>query len=118
MNAGQRRVMWERRLAAWRASGLALMPYCAGKGLSYSSMKRWRSQLVVSRSRAERRQRRVLQPGAGTLVPIAVANPISTTSSPMTGVEIRLRGGRAIVIGGEIDETRLSRLIGVVERAP
>jgi hypothetical protein len=92
------------------------MPYCAGKGLSYSSMKRWRSQLAVSGSRAARRQRSGCQPG--TLVPIAVADPILTHSLPAAAIEIRLRGGRAIVIEGEIDDTRLSRLIGLVERAP
>ena len=54
----------------------------------------------------------------GALVPIEILSPTSVAVLPTPAIEIRLRGGRAIVIDGEIDHARLAALIGVVERAP
>lgn len=116
MKAGQRKLMWQRRLAAWRSSGLALMPYCVSKGLSYSSMKRWRVRLASSVKRGALHGAVAQPPGA--LVPIEISCPTSVAVLPTPAIEIRLRGGRAIVIDGEIDHAGLAALIGVVERAP
>lgn len=52
------------------------------------------------------------------VIPIEVISAVSPVERLRTAVEIRLRGGRALVIEGEVDESRLARLIGVVERAP
>ena len=116
MKTGQRKLMWQRRLAAWRSSGTALMPYCVSKGLSYSSMKRWRERLASSGTRNA--PRGAVAPPVGALVPIEILSPTSVAVLPTPAIEIRLRGGRAIVIDGEIDHARLAALIGVGERAP
>src|SRR4051794_6749426 len=37
--------LWEKRVAAWRASGMTSTAYCAGRGFSAGGLRHWAHQL-------------------------------------------------------------------------
>jgi hypothetical protein len=117
MKRAQNRARWEQRLAGWRRSGLSLAEYCRREGLPKRSLDRWRVRL----------QRDALAAGSGgpahvlsacALVPVEIHDQaVQEAASAPGAIEIRLRGGRSLVIQGEYADARLSRLITLVERA-
>jgi hypothetical protein len=119
MKREENRRRWEQRLAAWQKSGLRLGDYCHREGLPVRSMYRWHKRLQREALEAAA----PVQPIAKTstlpaLVPIQVGEFRALTGSlGAAPIEIRLRGGRAIVIHDEVADARLARLIGLVERA-
>ncbi len=44
MGQESRRVEWEQRVAAWKASGLTQKQYCAREGIGFSSLRYWASR--------------------------------------------------------------------------
>ena len=115
---------------AYAASGKSLQEYCSETGQSYWALRRWRLKFADELGVPIRRRAGARKSNAGTrvsgernevapsprarLIPVQIAD--AGASSSMT-VEVRLRGGRSLVVSPGIDEATLSRLIGVIERA-
>jgi hypothetical protein len=117
MKRAERSAMWQRHVDAWRASGLSLGAYCDGKRLSRESMRRWRRRLALAPvPDSKSMSGSSAMPGA--LVPVRVCETAPPQRMPDGLIEIRLLGGRSMVVDAAVDEARLARLIGVVERAP
>ena len=89
MGQESRRVEWEQRVAAWKASGLTQKQYCAREGIGVSSLRYW-----ASRSHREGKKL--------TLVPVRVSGGnsggVGDTGFPRVGM--RGTGGVVSAMGG------------------
>lgn len=79
MGQESRRVEWEQRVAAWKASGLTQQQYCAREGVGFSSLRYWSA-------RVQREGKKL------TLVPVRV------TGGNAGGVVIRSSRGWECVV--------------------
>jgi hypothetical protein len=113
------RQLWTERIAAWKASGLKQRAFCERESLPYKSFLWWRRQL-----REQSRETGLVR--VVTRVPVSAAarevKPLPTVAFGEAGlinqsVEIRLRGGRSLLLRG-VDEVQLGRLMGLVEALP
>ncbi len=128
----QRPIFWQSHINGWRASGLSQTHYCAKHDLSKTSFAKWRKRLGADGLAGP--------PAPPKFVPVRVTDKPDSTASehrrrsagppasifpapprelpcPMN-VEIRLRGGRAIMVGSHFDEAVLTHLIKLLERLP
>jgi hypothetical protein len=102
-----RREFWARQVSAWRASGLSQQAYCAREGLRPSTFGWWRWRLSAGKPSADPR------PPAPRLVPVRLRQ-----SAVAPGFELEFPGERRLHIPSDFDETALSRLLRVLQRAP
>lgn len=84
-------------LSAWRASGVPLAVFCRDRGLSYSSVYRWR---------------RLLDAKVPALLEVKVVQAPSAAT-----YEVVVGGGRAVRVTQDFDDDTLARLLAVLERA-
>jgi len=95
----QRRRLWERRVARWRASGLSMAAYCRQHGLSYWMFVSWRQRI----------ERTVTPATPLTLIPV-VAPPPSGGS-----ITIRLPDGIGIEVEPGFDAGVLSAVMRALQ---
>lgn len=113
--------LWAERIVAWQASGLKQRAFCERESLPYQSFLWWRRQL-----RSNARDSGLVAVVMGTAEPVvAEKEAMSFPAAPFGGarrisdcVEIRLSGGRSLVLNGALDEAQLRRLIGLLEGLP
>lgn len=119
----ERERYWQAHRVAWQSSGLSQRAYCQREGLSFSAFGYWRSRV---KARVEARlpafvpvlieAPAVKAEAAEGVVGSGAPEPISPGLG--TGVEIRLKSGRTIVVSEHFDEALLARVIRIVEQAP
>ena len=105
-----RAVFWRGHWQAWAESGVSQRAYCTQHGLCYATFSYWRQRARPAAS-------------AAAFVPVVVEDlpalqALLAVSGERTGIELRLRAGRTIVIARGFDETELARVIRVLERTP
>ena len=111
-------------VAAWVVSGKSLLKYCNETGQSYWALRRWRLKYaeelglaVGRRDGAVRANRtRTLPKVKPRFVPIEIS-AAEAPSAPALMIEVRLRGGRTVIVAATIEAATLSRLVGAIERA-
>jgi hypothetical protein len=116
MRNAQRIEFWKRHLEAWRASGQTQQIYCREHGVSFKTFTRYRD-LIGREGKAQ---------AAATLIPVSVKPAAVVKKSPASAVraggtapiEVRLRNARSILIAGDVDESRLARLVRLLETLP
>ncbi|WP_052808354.1 IS66 family insertion sequence element accessory protein TnpA [Methyloterricola oryzae] len=120
---GERERYWQAHRIAWQSSGLSQRAYCQREGLSFSAFGYWRSRVKAR-----------VEASLPAFVPVLIEEPavkaeeaerVAGSESPAlispgfgTGVEIRLKSGRTIVVSEHFDEAVLARVIRVVEQVP
>ena len=111
-------------VAAWVGSGKSLLKYCNETGQSYWVLRRWRLKYAEELGLPVRRSPGAVKAkstrGLPQLVPRFVPIEISAAaaaSAPASMIEIRLRGGRTMIVAATIDAATLSRLVVAIERA-
>jgi hypothetical protein len=116
MKNGQRIEFWKRHLEGWRASGQTQQVYCREHGVSFKTFARYRD-LIGREGKAQ---------AAATLIPVSVKPAVVVKKSPAnaaravsaTPIEVRLRNACSILIAGDVDESRLARLVRLLETLP
>ena len=110
---------WRRHVEDWRASDLGQEEYCRKHDLSMAAFNRTRRRMNYAR--------KATKAEVVSLVPITVNT--STSPSKLPGIkakpsmveepiEIRLIGGRSIVVKSMFDESKLGSLIRFLEALP
>lgn len=121
MKRAERVKQWVKYIAGWKSSGLTQRRYCEQKAIAYDTFKRWRLRLREDAS-SEAPKLRLVPMRIGVRRPVDVeAMPSARQAgrAPLArGVEIRLSSARSIVLGGELDEVALARLIRLLEVLP
>ena len=107
---------WAQYESGWKSSGLTQRRYCERESISYASFKRWR--LVLGRGRSVPGEAKRFIPVRAGTAESAPAMSRSTLQTRGWGVQIRLRGERAVVLDGCLDEVELGRLIRLLEVLP
>ena len=96
--------IWRAHLAAFRASGATRRTFCARRHLPLSSFYYWQKRLGDEPADVELMS--VAQP---RLIPIEVL------PSPDARYEIRLAGGRQLIISADFDVSAVRALVAVLE---
>jgi hypothetical protein len=116
MRNAQRVEFWKRHLEGWRASGQTQQVYCRERGVSFKTFARYRD-LIGREGKGQ---------AAATLIPVSVKPAAMVKKSPASAVradsiapiEVRLRNARTIVVTETVDESRLARLVRLLETLP
>jgi len=96
----------EELVRQYEASGLTRQAFCAGRGLSVTSLDKYRRRLCGA-----------MQTGEGRLVPVEVLSGRSAAASSGSALWVELPNGRRIGVSSGFDATVLRRLLQVVEQA-
>lgn len=105
---------WRRQVRRWGRSGLSQVDFCRRERLSVTSLRWWKWQIGVREVRRTIAHRPEAPAGTPAFVPIRVVDSKTTAA----GVEIVLRGGRAVRVQGDFDPAVLSKVIATLEAAP
>lgn len=109
---------WIRWLERWRGSALDGSAFCRQRGLPLSSFRFWKKEIPMrerrrqakrAESEASRAARKAMR-----LVPVRVVRPEPILPAPGP-MEIVLRGGRSLRIGGDFDSALLEKLVTALE---
>lgn len=92
-------------LAEWDASGESAIAFAGRIGISTQTLYRWRTAV-------EKTAR-----GAGAVALAKIVEVRAPVSPPDERFEVRLVGGRSVVVATSFDEAALARLMRVVEAA-
>ncbi len=117
MRRAERRAIWAKHIELWKASGLTQRAYCEREAIAYDTFRRWGDRLDKAQDQSN---------GAVRFIPVSVqggsAAAVQSLShvgrSVAQGVEVRLRNGRSLVLGGAFAEAELGRLIRLLEELP
>lgn len=111
-------------MAAWVSSGKSLLKYCNETGQSYWVLRRWRLKYAEELGLPVRRRDCAVKANRTRELPEAMLRfvPIEISAAEAPGapalmIEVRLRGGRTMIIAATIEAATLSRLVGAIERA-
>ena len=98
---------WRKLIEQQRESGLAVSAYCRERGISAASMFAWKRRL---RPGSER-------PVAATFKRVKVVPETlgRSTDHPDTAIELRLRGGRHLIVRPGFDHQLLAELVEALE---
>jgi hypothetical protein len=99
----------EQLLAEYETSGLGRVEFCRRRGLSLSTLARYRKQQAQGDAGTGSRWLAVEVSGA-------VAGLESGASRANSGLALALSGGRRIEIGRDFDARTLTQLLSVLER--
>lgn len=100
--------IWNKRVAAWRASGQTAAEYCERQGLGLSALRYW-----ALRARREQAAATVRPPVRLARVERAAAATESTTSSSSSAVVIEIGRARVSVEQG-FDRATLATVLDVL----
>ena len=98
---------WRSIISAQPASGLSIARYCRERGISQPSFFAWRRRL--GQAAAE---------GAGSAKPAAAFVQVKARvpeARPAAGIELRLRGGRRLVLRNGFDRGLLMEVVRTLE---
>lgn len=98
----------EQLVAEYESSGLAGVAFCQQKGLSRSTLTRYRKRQEQTTRKAAGRKRWLAVEVSG--------NAAVAVSEKASGLAVVLSGGRRIEVGRGFDTDTLQRLLTVVER--
>lgn len=93
--------VWEKRVAAWRASGLSADAFAEGRGFAGATLRWWSSRLK-SGARAR-----------GATSEVRLAQVVRAPRPVAHGVVVELRGARVLVPPG-VDEATLATVIAAL----
>jgi hypothetical protein len=96
----------QRRLAAWRASGLSLMAYCRREGVGYERVRRWRGELESKRGPREQGKK-----NSPRWLPVEIVGA-RDAAFPF---ELELSQGRRLRIAAGFDSDALAQLLALIE---
>ena len=96
--------IWRAHLAAFRASGATRRTFCARRHLPLSSFYYWQKRLGDEPADVE-----LMSVARPRLIPIEVL------PSPDARYEIRLAGGRQLIISADFDVSAVRALVAVLE---
>lgn len=103
---------WIEEVRRWRKSGLTATEYGAKHDVHPGTLMVWGSKLREVVPLAGRRRQR----GAGMFLPVRATSgerpPVSTAEA---GVEVVLRNGRRVRVGGDFQAEVLARVLDVAE---
>ncbi len=106
---------WRPIVEEWRRSGAEMSGFCLQRGLSLCSFKNWKRELAVRDQRRQaKRAATEATRNALQLLPVRVLEQEPASSG---SVEIVLRGGRTLRIGGDFDPAVLRKLVATLEEA-
>lgn len=92
-------------LAEWDASGESAIAFAGRIGISTQTLYRWRTAVAEAAR------------GAGAVALAKIVEVRAPVSPPDDRFELRLVGGRSVVVPKSFDEAGLVRLLRVVELA-
>jgi hypothetical protein len=87
---------WRSIIQQQRASGLSALAFCRQAGVQQSSFFAWRKKLR----------------GEATFTEVKVSSP---TTAKLDGIELRLPGGRCVVVRSGFDRQTLIELLAALE---
>ena len=91
---------WRRIMGDQRASGLSVAAFCRRHGVAAASLYAWRRQLGQAA-------------GAGVFVEAKVVDPLPAQAAG--SIEVCLKGGRRVRVGGGFDARVLLELVTALE---
>ncbi len=114
-----RRGYWERRVDAWRCSGLKQSAFCRREGLGVAVFSRWKRlfEQAGSFSRTGLLARESM-PGAFVPVKVSAGSAHESTVRPMGILELELRNGRVLRFPSSLAPDDLARWAGALEARP
>ena len=97
---------WRGLLAEQQASGQSIAGFCRERALPVWQFYEWRKRL-----------RAKTEPFVAVEVVASEPAPLPTPPTPMSSapIEIRLRGGRSVLVGPDFEASHLQRLLQVLE---
>lgn len=93
--------VWEKRVAAWRASGLSADAFAAGRGFAGATLRWWSSRLKSG------------PPTRSTTGEVRLAQVVRAPRPATQGVTVELRGARVLVPPG-VDQATLASVIAAL----
>lgn len=99
------RERWRTLISEQHESGLGVSAFCQQRSIPTSSFYGWRRKLADCERQAE-----------GGFVPVRLGGSVSSgTVQPSMPLEVRLRGGRGVLVRDSFDRDLLVELIDVLE---
>ncbi len=106
----EQRERWRSLLAEQKASGQSAAVFCRERGLREWQFYEWKKRL------------RPAEAGSFVAVEVAASEPLARTEpsplEPGAPLEVRLRGGRSVLVGPDFEARLLRRLLQVLEQEP
>lgn len=93
--------VWEKRVAAWRASGLSADVFAAGRGFAGATLRWWSSRLKSGADSPSARSE------------VRLAHVVRAPRPAPQGVIVELRGARVLVPPG-VDDATLASVIAAL----
>jgi hypothetical protein len=103
--SAEKRVYWEKHLAAWKSSGLTQKDYCSREGLAYGSFKSWRGQLLEKAC-----------PQAPRFIEAQPVEPEKSLSNALV-LQISLTNGSRIGVTGQASSDVVRQVLELTGRA-
>lgn len=104
---------WRPILDQWRHSGLTAAAFCRQRGIPASALLHWKKQILLrdQRRQAERAASEASR-NALKFLPVQVLEPAAAETGSL---EIVLRNGRVLRIGGDFEPVILRKLVATLE---
>jgi hypothetical protein len=106
-NSGER---WRGLFREQKESGQSVAVFCRERGLREWQFYEWKKRL------------RPAEAGSFVAVEVVASEPLAMTepfpSEPGAPLEVRLRGGRSLLVGPDFEARHLRRLLQVLEQEP
>jgi transposase-like protein len=121
IGAGERRRR-KRLVAEWRRSGESAAEFGGRRGISQWALYSWVKQLGAGSNRRRQQRRPVrssTRAGASGFIPVRLVGDGHADSPTRAegAVEIQLRGGDVVRVGGEVSVERLRAVVTAVRQA-
>ncbi len=105
----QERARWRGLLSEQKESGQSITAFCRERALPVWQFYEWKKRLCAAASSF------VAVEVSGTETAVALLPTVPVPSAP---IEIRLRGGRSLLVGPDFEASHLRRLLTVLEQEP
>jgi hypothetical protein len=102
--------IWARRVAEWRASGLASTAFCEGREFSAGGLRHWAHRLTKMPTPTTRSSK-ALKPRMRIARVLRVAAPVPPSCDPTISVEV---GAARVVVRAGFDRATLNAVLDVL----
>ena len=98
----ERKAVWIRLAAGWRASGLTQGAYCEQEGLKFEDLKRWSYRV--------KQEQRIEQGKQALFVPVE----IEETQKAVGEIKLEHRAGFSMEVGADTDKGLLQEVVKIL----